>query len=47
MDQRTHPNDLLTFMHLALPDDKGQLTVPFNTLLLPQDTGKTIRTHRV
>ncbi len=46
-DQTVLPNGLLTMMHLALPDEQGQMTVPFNALLLPQDTGGAIRNHRV
>ena len=46
-DQSVLPNGLLTMMHLALPDEQGHLTVPFNALLLPQDTGGAIRNNRV
>ena len=46
-DQNVLPNGLLTMMHLALPDENGQMTTPFNGLLLPQDTGGAIRNNRV
>ena len=46
-DQNVLPNGLLTMMHLALPDENGQMTPPFNGLLLPQDTGGAIRNNRV
>lgn len=46
-DRNILPHGALTLMNLKLPDENGEHQVPFNSLLLPQDTGGAIRRNRV